>query len=545
MSKIPTRKPARRQNAAKPPVSTPAERAARIEALAVALKKYEGGKGEKREKKGVSPFKLPMPAPGVLPSKEARKLSGGLAMDEASNIGTWNSWAAQGNWAFTEGLEFMGYPYLAELSQRPEYRKIVEVPSTEATRKWIKFQAKGDNKSKEDKIAKIEAEMVRLGVRDNYKTIIEHDGFFGRAHLFHDFGDDLDKADNTELLAPIGNGRDDASRTKVSKRRPLVALKPVEAVWTYPTNYNASNPLKQDWYKPEMWYVMGQRVHQSRLPCFISRNVPDLLKPAYPFGGLSLTQLAKPYVDNWIITRQSVQDILNSYTVFALATAMAEQMQVGGELLTKRENVFNEFRNNRGVFFYDKELEDFKNVSAPLAGLDILQAQALEHICVISSEPLVKFTGNTPAGLNASSEGEIRVWYDWMAAFQNSFLRPHLQTTIDFIQLSLFDDVDEDITFEFVPLYELSEKEQVEVDKTKAETAQVRIDTGIISPEEERKRVANDAQTPYPGLEPDKVPDLLSEEEEGLEIRGGRPEVAVAEIEGSGKGKPKPKGKGA
>jgi len=524
------------------------EQAAR-KAFAESLKRFEGApKAKASPQRQAKPFAIPQPPPGVLPSSEARKPSGALAlaMDEAPGVVGWSNWASQygGSWAFTEGLEFLGYPYLSELSQRPEYRKVVEIPAIEATRKWIKFTAKGGNKSKESKIADIEAEMVRLKVRDHYKTIIEQDGFFGRAHLYHDLGVDLDDINNPELLTSIGNGRDEATKAKVNKKTPLLALKPVEALWTYPTNYNSTQPLKQNWYRPDLWYVMGTRVNSSRLPCFISRPVPDLLKPAYSFGGLALTQLVKPYVDNWLVTRQGVQDIINSYTVFALATAMSEQMQVGGEVLTNRANVFTNYRNNRGLMLYDKDLEDFKNVSAPLAGLEALQAQALEHICVVANEPLVKFTGNTPSGLNASSEGEIRVWYDWINAFQNSFIRSQLQFTIDLIQMSIFGKVDEDITFEFVPLFELDEKAAAEVDKIKADTAQVRIDSGVIDPTEEREHVVNDAASPYPGLDPEDAPDLLSEEMQGLEIPGARPEVAVQELEGgkpNGKGKAKPK----
>src|SRR5579872_3914651 len=48
---------------------------------------------------------------------------------------------------FKEGLGFLGYPYLAELSQRGEYRRAVEIIAKEMTRKWVKFTvADGENK---------------------------------------------------------------------------------------------------------------------------------------------------------------------------------------------------------------------------------------------------------------------------------------------------------------------------------------------------------------------------------------------------------------
>jgi hypothetical protein len=44
----------------------------------------------------------------------------------------------------------------------------------------------------------------------------------------------------------------------------------------------------------------------------------------------------------------------------------------------------------------------------------------------VSRIPLVKFTGIQPAGLNASSEGEIEVYDDTIAAYQNRFFAPNL-----------------------------------------------------------------------------------------------------------------------
>jgi phage-related protein (TIGR01555 family) len=477
----------------------------------------------KQGARAAKPFELPKPAPGVLPEGEAE-----LAMDGAPGVGGWAAgYYGQYGWAFTEGLEFLGYPYLAELAQRPEYRRPVEIIATEMTRKWIRLHATGDD-DKSDKIQKIVDMMDDLEVQRAFKTIAEQDGFFGRAHLYLDTGATDDMA---ELLKPIGDGRDKLSRNKVGKSHPLKAVKAIEAVWTYPTNYNSNDPLKGDWYKPDVWFVMGKRIHASRLLPFIGREVPDLLKPAYSFGGLALTQMGKPYVDNWLQTRQSVNDAISAYSVWALSTNMAETLQVGGEQLFRRAELFTNMRNNRGVMLLDKEMEELANHAATLSTLDLLQAQAQEHQAAVFGIPLVKLLGITPSGLNASSDGEIRSFYDWIAAYQEALFRTNLTKVIDFVQLSLFGDVDDEITFDFEPLWALNEKEQAEVDKLEAEAAQIRIDSGVISQQEERARIAAKPDTPYDGLDPEDMPDLLREELAGLEPEGGRPELQAAELQ--------------
>ena len=471
------------------------------------------------------PFKIAAPPPGVVPAGGAT-----LAMD-SSTAGSINAWAGAygggyANYAYAEGQEFLGYPALALMAQRPEYRMIVDTIATEMTRGWIKFNSTGDT-DKTDKIKAIEDELDRLRARDVFRKIASDDGYFGRAHLYIDTGD---RDNPEELKTDLGDGRNALSKGKV-KKKGIRGLKAIEAVWTYPTLYNAIDPFSDDWYRPSVWYVMGKEIHVSRLLCFIGREVPDLLKPPYSFGGLALTQLAKPYVDNWLKTRQSVCDIISAFSQFVLATDLGESLQVNGEQAFMRAAIFNSLRSNRNLLMINKDSEEFQNVSAPIGGLDALQAQAQEHMASVSGIPLVKLLGISPHGLNATAEPELRAFYDKILAFQNSFFRPNLTKVIDFVQLSLFGKIDQGVTFEFVPLWALTEKEEAELRKMDAETDQIYVDIGAVANTEVRGRLANDPESAYHGLDPDDAPNLLEEEEQGLEPEGGRPEVAAEEVE--------------
>lgn len=471
-------------------------------------------------------FAPALPPPGVVPAGVPT-----MAMD--NRLTTTAGWAGDpSQWAWSEGLEFLGYPYLSELSQRPEYRRLVELIATEMTSKWISVTSNNDEVDNSDKIKVIEDELERMQVQFAFRKIAEQDGFFGRAHLYLDFSG---AEDQEELLTPIGDGRDRISKAKVS-RNSFKAVRPVEAVWTYPTDYNSNDPLREDWYKPTVWYVMGRQVHASRLLTFIGREVPDLLKPAYSFGGLALTQMVKTYIDNWLQTRDAVNGIVSAFAQFVMKTNMQESVQQDGDQLFERVELFNNLRNNAGTMVIDKESEDFAIVSVPLGGLDLLQAQSQEHICSISGTPIVKYLGIQPAGLNASSDGELTTWYEWVVAYQKSMFGHHLTRVVNFIQLSKFGKVDPDIGYRFNPLQEMTEQEIADLNAKLAETGEKLIGEGVISPEEERRRLANDPQSPYEGLDPDDMPDLEQEEEQGLEPEGGRPNS----IEGKGGGEEQP-----
>jgi phage-related protein (TIGR01555 family) len=393
-----------------------------------------------------APYK---PAPGVVPE------GAGLAMDSISGYSNQTVYAGSGAWE--EGQQFIGYPILSILAQRSEYRVIAETFAVEMTRKWVEFYS--DAAGKEDTIAKIEDELERLNAQAVFREAIEHDGLFGRGQIFIDYGD----RDQAELRTDIGNGQNETSREKCTNRR-IRRLKTIEAVWTYPASYNASDPLADGWYKPTAWFVMGREIHASRLLTLIGREVPDILKPAYAFGGLSLTQMCKPYVDAWIETSRGVTDIVTSFSTFVLKTNMTAILSGGnGDSLSSRLDIFAGLRTNRKVMAIDKEMEEFINVSAPLGTLDRLVGQKQEAICSAAKLPLIKFTGISPSGLNASSEGELQSWDDNVLSAQEAMIRPTLTPLVDLVQLSLFGAVDKSIRFRFAPLREITPEEQSEM----------------------------------------------------------------------------------
>lgn len=426
-------------------------------------------------------FARPRPMKGVIP--------GGMAMDEVLPANIAGDWGTQSIYEsmMHEGLRFEGYPYLAQLAQRAEYRMIAEKWAEHATRKWIKFT--GDK----GRVAKIIEELDRLQVRDKFKECAEQDGFFGRSQIFLDF-DDADDVAELETALPVDPG-------KIGKKRPLKRLKVVEPMWSYPGPYNTRNPLAAGFYRPSTWYIYGKTVHDSHLLTFVGREVPDMLKPAYAFGGLSMTQMSKPYVDNWLRTRQSVSDMVHSFSTMVLGTDMDSVLSGGdGATLYARADMFNATRDNRGLMIVNKESETLENVSVPISGLDKLQAQAQEQLSAVSGIPLVILLGVTPSGLNASSDGEVRSFYAAVKAYQNKTFRPGLARLLDIVQLSLFGAIDQTIKFEFEDLWEMSEKDEAEIQKNKSEVDANYINAGVVDPEETRERLRSDETSIYHGV---------------------------------------------
>ena len=391
------------------------------------------------------------------------------------------------------GIGFPGFPYLTELTQITEYRDMSERTAAEMCRKWIEFRSTGDEK-RDEEIKIIEAELKRLNVRSLFCEAATKDGWFGRCQIFIDLG----SLNDADLKYPL------LLNQFTIKKDSLRNLKIIEPITTYPAAYNSAWPLKQDYYIPSSWWVYGQEVHTTRMLTFISRPLPDLLKPVFNFSGISLSQLAEPYVDYWLSTRDSVGKLLRNFSTSVLSTNMQGVLQGENyETFLMRAQLYNALRDNQGLMLLDKETEEFTKHETSLAGLDKLEAQAQEHMAAVAKTPLVILLGITPSGLNSSDEQGLRIYYDYVADQQEKLFRHNLETLIKVVMLSKFGEIIEDITFDFVSLMSMTEKERALIHKSDAEEAQVYVTLGVVSTTEVRSKLANDPDSGWTNLDVD------------------------------------------
>lgn len=463
-------------------------------------------------------FKVPALPPGVVPK------GGKYALDSCAPL---MSYLNQ-NSGYC-GLGFPGYTYLSELAQRSEYRAATEVTADEMTRNWLYFTGCTPDEDKE-----LTDAFKEFRVREVFNECELYDGFFGRGNLFIDIkGQESDVARMRPLLYT----------PETIKKGSLKQLKPVEPIWTTPYSFNAIDPTLPDFYKPSMWYMLSKRIHASRLLQFISRPLPDMLKPAYNFSGMSLSQLMEPYVVRWLKTVDSVNRLISNYSTSGIKTNMAAALEGGQDSssIAKRAQLFAMLRDNRGLLLLDNDSEDFFQYNTPLSALPDLQAQAQEHMAAPSHIPLVKLTGITPAGLNASSEGEIKVWYDHVGSEQVNTFGPNMDIVLKIIQCHLWGKINPNIGYKWCELDSPTDKELAEMRKSDAQADGTYLDKGIVGKKEVRQRLRKSKVSGYDFLTSDEPPED-AEELVNKEGQGGEEGGAF------GKGKPgdkkKPDGKG-
>jgi phage-related protein (TIGR01555 family) len=442
-------------------------------------------------------LKSPEYLPGVGPES-----SDSVRVAQDADINTVIGYAQQ-QWP---GLGFIGFPFLAELSQISEYRQLATRISQEMTRKWIKIRSRSE-KDKSEEIKKIQEEFERLEIQAAFRTMAEYDALFGRGQLYIDLGPAKDEELGSPLLL-------DAHKIK---KGALLGLQPIEPLYSYAYDYDAGEPLSRHFYKPRTWYIMKRKVHSTRLLTFISQPVPTMLKPMYAFSGVSMSQLAMPTIENFLKMRQSVANIVQNYSLRGIKTNMSGILEGGTDTLDsliQRIQIYTQQSSNEGLMVLDKEMEDFFQHTTPMTNIDKLLDQSRDNICAVANIPRMVLFGLSPEGMNASADGELAVFEQYVSGMQESLFRHNLEKVLRLVQLSLFGKVDHDITFDFCPLRELSAKELSEIRNQNAQADNIYANIpGVVAGAEIRKKLADDHTSGWDNLDISKVvvPEEVSE----------------------------------
>lgn len=418
------------------------------------------------------------------PAQHFEKLS--AAFDSA--LGQNMQWAFEQT-AISSAKRFLGYGVLQNLSQDALIRLCIKNRSEEMLREWIDIKAEGDKKTA------IEDEITRLTLRDLLGRAVALMGYMGGAYLFIDTG-----VDENELVNPLNISEKSGEIRKGTQ----VSFRVIDPFFTTPQAFNASNPLKEDFYKPSVFYVMGTPVHRSRLIRFVENEVTDLLKPSYNFLGIPQAQLLSDYVTHFRENREEANRLLKKFSTMFLKSNIKNILYNGasrGEL-DKRVKLFVRNRDNNGLMVLDKDSEDLMQINTPLTGVEPLVRQSLELVVAVNQSNVVKMLGMSPAGFN-TGESDLKSHNDLIATLQATVLKRPLEKILKILQLSLFGAIDPAVSFEFCPLDTEDERELADTQKVKADTAAIYLDRGVLTEDEVRDSLKNDETSPFHQIEGD------------------------------------------
>lgn len=410
-----------------------------------------------------------------------------------SGLGTWKDPTTHARRATTIPLT----QAQLEASYRQDWiaRKAVDIPARDATREWRNWQAENDQ------IELIEAAEETLGIQNKTFSAMLKARLYGGAVLV--------------MGVEVGEPQEELDIEKVKKD----SLKFVHAVSRHEvTTGPLIDDLDSEWFGEPEYYErqpliggtskntgVGVRIHPSRVVRFIGNELPSLRLATDGGWGDSILQAIDSAVKQSGLAQQGIAAMINDAKMDIIKIPGMTQHLLNkdySQRLLERFSLANQAKSVINTLLLDKE-EEWERIETSFAGLpDILKL----YLLIASGAadiPATRMLGQSATGLNSTGDADIRNYYDRIASEQRTQITPAMVRLDEVLVRSATGSDDENIFYEWAPLWQQTEAEKAELAAKKAATFKVDVDTGVFPTEVLAEVRANQLieDGTYPGLE--------------------------------------------
>lgn len=253
---------------------------------------------------------------------------------------------------------------------------------------------------------------------------------------------------------------------------------------------SASGPIVSDltsphFGMPEMYTIAESavQVHCTRLLRFNGEKLPYFSWTANAMWDDSVLQHVYDSVRRRDTAAAGIATMLFEANVDVVQSEELNDIlsQPNGEaILAKRFQVAAMMKSfNRMLLLgpgetYTKKSNNFSN-------LDNIATEFAVDVCGAADIPMTRLFGQSAKGLNATGDGDLRNYYDRIAADQQSDIRPQLEYLDEILVRSTLGEMPDDFKWSFNTLWQTDDKDQSEIKLNEAQTDDVYLGLGIIS----------------------------------------------------------------
>lgn len=421
-----------------------------------------------------------------------------------------------GQLAYFANQSFIGYQTCALLAQNWLIYKCCSLPAKDAVRNGFEITINDGTKIDVDVMARLKECDKRYDLQGNCIELIRMGRIFGiRIVMFK-----IDSADPEYYEKPFNpDGIRPGSYRGMSQ---------IDPYWILPQLgfESSSDPSSINFYEPTWWQIGGRRIHHTHLIIMRQSDLPDVLKPTYQFGGISIPQMIfnRVYCAERTANEAPKLTLTKRSIIFKTDAERAIEQQ---DIFMQKVNNASKMHDNYGIWAIDKESEDAMQLDTNLADVDSVIMTQYQLVAAVAEIPITRLMGTVPKGFNATGEYDEASYHETIKSYQESDLTPLVQrhhlicirsevapaTGVEPFETSVI----------WNPLDEMTAKEKAELNKLKADTGAVYITSGVISQQEERQRIINDPTSSYNGLESELPVDMFSEPESEEDISNETP----------------------
>lgn len=231
--------------------------------------------------------------------------------------------------------------------------------------------------------------------------------------------------------------------------------------------------------------TLVSEIHETRLVIFGGHRVTRRNITALAGWGDSVLVQVNPVLRDFSITWGAAGVLMTEFATpvmllegYGAATATDKR-----QMLKNRLEATLLAKSTVNALILDAK-EKFERQVTPVAGLADLLDRFMVRLASAARIPVTKLAGQSPAGLNATGDADVRNFYDEVKSSQVRRLRPAFERVIKIVFRVL--GVDEPTTWSviFKPLWQPTELEQAQARLTQAQVDQIYLQNGVVSAEE-------------------------------------------------------------
>lgn len=402
--------------------------------------------------------------------------------------------------------------------------KIVDIIPNDMTREWRSFI--GDMKP--DIIKIIEGEEERLGLRSAFNEAHKWARLYGTAFIIISV-DDGQTPDKPLNINTIRKGS--LRHIKVADRHRM------NNADTVPT----SNPLEANFGLPEFYRIneSAVRIHHSRVIRFDGVKLPyEEFRRNNFYSDSVLDRLYEPATNLHTVSSAAASMVYEANVDVIKVKNLMQHLQTaeGENLLRKRFALAKQLKSFSNLLLLDTQ-EEYEIKNASFSGLPELLDRYSLMATAASDVPATRLLGSSASGLNATGEGDLKNYYDKVSADQVNEYKPKLDYFDEIMFASLGISDTEDFDYEFNSLFQMTPKEQSEVDLSNAQRDTIYLDQGVITEYMVAKELKqNNTYSNITDEDLDELEELDNELESDDDVNLGRDPEEQEEQEEEGEG---------
>lgn len=248
-------------------------------------------------------------------------------------------------------------------------------------------------------------------------------------------------------------------------------------------------------------------VHRSRCLVFRNGKLPEHTSNAqYRYWGIpeyvrikrALRECITSHEDGVKLLERCIQAI---YKMKNLANMLSTSD--GEDKVIQRLQVIDMARGILNSIAIDTDGEDYDYKNFSLSGVKEIIDSTCNMLSAVTDIPQAILFGRSPAGMNSTGESDFENYYNMVENIQKQNMKANTRTLVDLIlkQGVLEGDIKEKPKYKvkFAALWSVSDTEQANIDKTKADTeytkaqtAQVYMEANVLDPTEVRTSLAKE-----------------------------------------------------